>query len=120
MHEGLEIKGVPVHFPEEIIEKFIKCSNILGILGNKVASGTEIIKEYGDLHVKTGKPIVYTSADSVFQIACHEAVFPPEKLYEICEIWSGSCIPILSKSNYKLQSEHKGYLKKISLYIPHE
>lgn len=73
-------------FPKDIIEKFIKCSNISGILGNKVASGTEIIKEYGDLHIKTGKPIVYTSADSVFQIACHEDVFPPEKLYKMCEI----------------------------------
>ena len=55
------------------------------ILGNKAASGTEIINELGDEHVKTGFPIVYTSADSVFQIAAHQDVIPLEKLYEICE-----------------------------------
>lgn len=73
-------------FPKNIIDEFIEFSNIPGILGNKVASGTEIIKEYGDLHVKTRKPIVYTSADSVFQIACHEEVYTLEALYEMCEI----------------------------------
>ncbi len=57
-----------------------------GILGNIPASGTEIIKELGEEHVKTGKPIVYTSADSVFQIAAHEQVIPLSRLYEICEI----------------------------------
>ncbi len=56
------------------------------MLGNKAASGTEIIKELGDEHVKTGYPIVYTSADSVFQIAAHQEVIPLEKLYEICRI----------------------------------
>jgi phosphopentomutase len=55
-------------------------------LGNKAASGTEIIKELGDEHLKSGFPIVYTSADSVFQIAAHENVIPLKKLYEICEI----------------------------------
>ncbi len=56
-----------------------------GVLGNFAASGTEIIKDLGDEHVKTGKPIVYTSADSVFQIAAHEEMIPLDRLYEICE-----------------------------------
>jgi len=57
-----------------------------GILGNIPASGTEIIKQFGEEHVETGKPIVYTSADSVFQIAAHEEVIPLNRLYEICGI----------------------------------
>ncbi len=76
----------PEGFPEEIIKKFIKETGVKGVLGNKPASGTEIIKELGDEHVRTGYPIVYTSADSVFQIAAHEEVIPVNKLYEICEI----------------------------------
>ncbi|MCM8711058.1 phosphopentomutase [Clostridium sp. SYSU_GA19001] len=72
-------------FPKDIIEEF---ENKIGrkVLGNKVASGTEIIKELGDEHVKTGYPIVYTSADSVFQIAAHEEVIPLEELYSMCKI----------------------------------
>ncbi len=76
----------PKGFPAELIEKFIKETGVKGVLGNKPASGTEIIKELGDEHVKTGYPIVYTSADSVFQIAAHEEVIPLQRLYEICEI----------------------------------
>jgi phosphopentomutase len=76
----------PEGFPDEIINKFTELTGCPGILGNKAASGTEIIKELGDEHVKTGFPIVYTSADSVFQIAAHEEVIPLEKLYEICKI----------------------------------
>ncbi|MBQ5446114.1 MAG: phosphopentomutase [Lachnospiraceae bacterium] len=79
----------PNGFNKEIIDRFIKEANLPGILGNKVASGTEILKELGDEHIKTHKPIIYTSADSVFQIACHEEVYPPEKLYEICKIARG-------------------------------
>jgi phosphopentomutase len=75
----------PQGFPPEIINKFIKETNVPGILGNVPASGTEIIKELGEEHVRTGKPIVYTSADSVFQIAAHEEVIPISRLYEICE-----------------------------------
>jgi len=70
-------------FPDEVMEKFEKETG-LGYLGNETASGTEIINRLGDEHVKTGKPIVYTSADSVFQIAAHEDIIPPEKLYDIC------------------------------------
>lgn len=75
----------PNGFPPEVIDEFIKETGVPGILGNVAASGTEIIKELGAEHVRTGKPIVYTSADSVFQIAAHEKVIPVPKLYEICE-----------------------------------
>src|SRR5205807_4192230 len=67
-------------------DQFIEQTHMPGILGNVPASGTEIIKELGEEHVKTKKPIVYTSADSVFQIAAHEEVIPLDRLYEICEI----------------------------------
>jgi phosphopentomutase len=75
----------PEGFPPEIIERFIAETGVPGILGNYPASGTEIIKELGAEHVRTGKPIVYTSADSVFQIAAHEGVIDLPRLYEICE-----------------------------------
>jgi phosphopentomutase len=75
----------PNGFPKVIIDRFISEAQLPGILGNFAASGTEIIKDLGEEHVKTGKPIVYTSADSVFQIAAHEQVIPLERLYEICE-----------------------------------
>jgi len=76
----------PHGFPAAIIDRFIKEAGAPGILGNIPASGTEIIKELGAEHVKTGKPIVYTSADSVFQIAAHEEVIPLPRLYEMSEI----------------------------------
>lgn len=75
----------PNGFPKEITDKFEKAIG-RGILGNKPASGTVIIEELGREHLKTGKPIVYTSGDSVFQIAAHEDVIPVEKLYEMCKI----------------------------------
>ena len=73
-------------FPEELIQKICEEAGISGILGNKAASGTQIIDELGEEHIKTGKPICYTSADSVFQIAAHEKHFGLEKLYKLCEI----------------------------------
>lgn len=75
----------PHGFPQEIITAF---EQAIGrrVLGNKPASGTEIIKELGEEHLRTGFPIVYTSADSVFQIAAHEEVIPVEELYEMCRI----------------------------------
>src|SRR5216683_344831 len=76
----------PHGFPQTLIDEFIRKTGVPGILGNIPASGTEIIKELGEEHVKTGKPIVYTSADSVFQIAAHEKVISLKRLYEICEI----------------------------------
>jgi phosphopentomutase len=75
----------PNGFPPEIIEKFTAYTG-LQVLGNKAASGTEIIVELGEEHLRTGQPIVYTSADSVFQIAAHEEIIPLNRLYEICKI----------------------------------
>jgi len=75
----------PHGFPPEIIEPFEKQIG-RKTLGNKPASGTEILKELGEEHVRTGKPIVYTSGDSVFQIATHESVIPVPELYRMCEI----------------------------------
>jgi len=73
----------PAGFPQDLINEL---ERLIGrkTLGNKMASGTEIIKELGAEHLRTGKPIVYTSADSVFQIAAHEEVIPVEELYQIC------------------------------------
>src|SRR2546428_6247782 len=79
----------PNGFPQTLIDQFVAATHVPGILGNIPASGTEIIKQLGDEHVKTGKPIVYTSADSVFQIAAHEEVIPLDRLYEICETARG-------------------------------
>lgn len=76
----------PNGFPERIINRFVQEAKVPGVLANVPASGTEIIKQFGEEHLKTGKPIVYTSADSVFQIAAHEEVIPIERQYEICEI----------------------------------
>jgi phosphopentomutase len=76
----------PKGFPPQVIDEFIDKTSVPGILGNIPASGTEIVKDLGDEHVRTGKPIVYTSADSVFQIAAHEEVIHLDRLYEICEI----------------------------------
>src|SRR5262249_26432683 len=93
-----ELAGVPVFFdwgyfppeypsfPEDLLEAFITRAHLPGVLGNKHASGTEIIKALGAEHVQSGKPIVYTSGDSVFQIAAHEEAFGLERLYEICHI----------------------------------
>jgi phosphopentomutase len=76
----------PNGFPQSILDRFIKETGVAGVLGNIPASGTEIIKDLGEEHVRSGKPIVYTSGDSVFQIAAHEETIPLDRLYEICEI----------------------------------
>lgn len=73
-------------FPKELIDKICKRAGLNGILGNKAASGTEIIEELGEEHIKSGKPICYTSADSCFQIAASEKYFGLERLYEVCQI----------------------------------
>jgi len=75
----------PDGFPAEVMDAFEQAIGTK-TLGNYPASGTAILDELGEEHMKTGYPIVYTSADSVFQIACHEDVYPPKKLYEMCEI----------------------------------
>lgn len=86
---GIETKQpfptYPKGFPEDIMRRFVEKTGCKGFLGNQVASGTEIINVLGDEHMKTGYPIVYTSADSVFQIAAHEDVIPVKELYKICE-----------------------------------
>ena len=93
-----EIAGVPVlfdwgyfsdhenSFPQELLDKLVKRANLPGYLGNCHSSGTVILDQLGEEHMKTGKPIFYTSADSVFQIACHEETYGLDKLYELCEI----------------------------------
>lgn len=75
----------PNGFPDEIIQEFSKQTG-RGVLCNKPYSGTEVIKKYGEEHIKTGDLIVYTSADSVFQIAAHEEIIPVDTLYEYCRI----------------------------------
>lgn len=93
-----EMAGVPVlfewgyflerenTFPPALLEKLIEHANLPGVLGNRHASGTTIIAELGEEHMRTGKPIVYTSADSVFQIACHEETFGLARLLDLCQI----------------------------------
>ena len=76
----------PDGFPEELLQVFCQRTGAPGVLGNCPESGTAIIARLGEEHERTGKPIVYTSADSVFQIACHEEVVPVPQLYEWCEI----------------------------------
>ncbi len=73
----------PDGFPADLVNAFQEAIGI-EVLGNKPASGTAIIAELGEEHMRTKKPILYTSADSVFQVACHEDIYPIEKLYEIC------------------------------------
>ena len=75
----------PDGFPESILKEFSEKTG-RGVICNKAYSGTEVIKDYGEEHLKTGDLIVYTSADSVFQIAAHESIVPPERLYEYCRI----------------------------------
>lgn len=91
-------KTYPNAFPEELINEFIQKSGVKGILCNEVGSGTEILKRFGEEHIKTGYPIIYTSADSVFQIAAHEEVIPVPKLYEICKV----AREILNKPEYNV------------------
>lgn len=75
----------PDGFPQEILDEFSRKTG-RKVLCNKAYSGTDVIRDYGEEHLKTGSLIVYTSADSVFQIAAHESIVPPEKLYEYCRI----------------------------------
>lgn len=79
----------PEGFPQSLIDEFVAAAKLPGILGNYPASGTEIIKQLGEEHVQTKKPIVYTSGDSVFQVAAHEEIIPLDRLYEVCEIARG-------------------------------
>jgi phosphopentomutase len=92
-----EIAGLPVPFewtffpnenptfPEDLLKKIYEAADLAGSLGNCHASGTDIIRQFGEEHIKSGKPIFYTSSDSVFQIAAHETHFGLERLYKLCE-----------------------------------
>lgn len=105
-----EIAGVPVlfdwgyftdlenTFPVEVLDQLVKDNDLAGYLGNCHASGTGILEELGEEHMRSGKPIFYTSADSVFQIACHEETFGLEKLYQLCE----SAREILTDGGYNI------------------
>lgn len=84
----------PQGFPEDVIRQFEAAIGTM-VIGNKPASGTAILDELGEEHMRTGHPIVYTSGDSVFQIACHKDIVPLERLYEMCRIARG-----------QLQGEH--------------
>ncbi|MBQ3968298.1 MAG: phosphopentomutase [Lachnospiraceae bacterium] len=84
IHTPQRFPVYPDGFPAEIIDAFIESTGVPGIIYNGVASGTAIINEYGDEMKATRKPIIYTSADSVFQIACDESVYTPEELYDMC------------------------------------
>lgn len=87
---GLRLdRAFPVYpdgFPDTVTQKFVRRTGSGGILGNRAASGTQIIDELGDEHVRTGFPIIYTSADSVFQIAAHTDIIPLKTLYRLCHI----------------------------------
>jgi phosphopentomutase len=101
-----EIAGVPVMFewgyfphtvpafPKDLTDKLIARCNLPGLLGNKHASGTEIIAELGEEHMRTGQPIIYTSADSVIQIAAHEQSFGLDRLYELCKVARELSLPL--------------------------
>jgi phosphopentomutase len=101
-----ELAGLPVPFewgyfpdtipafPPELTEALIREARLPGILGNKHASGTEIVEEFGEEHIRTGKPVCYTSQDSVFQICAHEEHFGLERLYEVCRIGRKLCDPL--------------------------
>ncbi|MBU6153840.1 MAG: phosphopentomutase [Bdellovibrionales bacterium] len=86
---GLPVaKAFPVYesgFPKALVDRWIKENNLPGVLGNCAASGTEIIEKLGEEHMRTGKPILYTSADSVWQVAAHEESFGLERLYSVCK-----------------------------------
>lgn len=73
------------HFPEEVVAHWVRENNLPGVLGNLPASGTEIIRQLGEEHLQSGKPILYTSADSVWQVAAHEERFGLDRLYAICQ-----------------------------------
>ena len=86
LYEWGYFRGATNTFPPQLLQKFIERGRLPGVLGNRHASGTEIIRELGEEHMRTGKPIVYTSADSVFQIAAHEETFGLQRLYDLCHI----------------------------------
>ncbi|MEZ4814808.1 MAG: phosphopentomutase [Bdellovibrionota bacterium] len=130
-----EIAGTPLEnpfaffydgFPQELIDEICKKAKVPGVLANKSASGTVVIEDFAEEHIQSGKPIVYTSMDSVFQVAAHEEHFGLEKLYKFCEIARELTLSMRigrviarpftgTKGNYKRVSEHR---KDYSLEAP--
>jgi phosphopentomutase len=85
IHLSTPFPTYPDGFPDDVLSAYCRGTGVNGVLCNKPYSGTDVIRDYGLEHISTGRPIVYTSADSVFQVACHVDVIPLEQLYEWCE-----------------------------------
>jgi len=113
IHTPERFPTYPDGFPKEITDEFIRQTGVPGILCNGVASGTKIINELGDEMKATGKPIVYTSADSVFQIACDESIYPPEKLYSFCR----TARAILTGPHNVARVIARPYVKENGVYV---
>lgn len=113
IHTKQAFPTYPMGFPKEIMDEFVKRTGCKGYLGNIVASGTQIINELGNEHMSTGYPIIYTSADSVFQIAAHEDVISLEKLYKMCEI----AREILSGENAVARVIARPFIKEGNKYV---
>lgn len=103
----------PEGFPKDVMDAFLKQTGCKGYLGNIVASGTRIINELGDEHIRTGYPIIYTSADSVFQIAAHEDIFPIDELYRIC----GTAREILKGEHAVARVIARPFIKENDKYV---
>src|SRR5512140_2234193 len=107
----------PQGFPPEILDPWLRETGAPGVLGNRAESGTVIIQQLGEEHQRTGKPIVYTSADSVFQVACHEETVPLETLYAWCgaarrllDPWRGARViarPFVGKPGAYVRTYHR-------------
>lgn len=103
----------PEGFPKDVMDAFLKQTGCKGYLGNIVASGTRIINELGDEHMRTGYPIIYTSADSVFQIAAHEDIIPIDELYRIC----GTAREILKGEHAVARVIARPFIKENDKYV---
>ncbi|MDE5777904.1 MAG: phosphopentomutase [Lachnospiraceae bacterium] len=103
----------PEGFPKDVMDAFLKQTGCKGYLGNIVASGTRIINELGDEHIRTGYPIIYTSADSVFQIAAHEDIIPIDELYRIC----GTAREILKGEHAVARVIARPFIKENDKYV---
>lgn len=113
IHTKQAFPTYPMGFPKEIMDEFVRRTGCRGYLGNIVASGTQIINELGNEHMSTGYPIIYTSADSVFQIAAHEEIISIQNLYKICE----TARSILSGEHAVARVIARPFLKEGNKYV---
>lgn len=113
IHTKQAFPTYPMGFPKEIMDEFVKKTGCKGYLGNIVASGTQIINELGNEHISSGYPIIYTSADSVFQIAAHEDVISLQILYNMC----GTAREILSGENSVARVIARPFIKEGNNYV---